>query len=90
MRLHSSLPDQEGSQHSLPYPGERLAIYSCVEPLFRILQLVRHHLLFMPKWESQVDTAALLHVLVLGHLSARWGVGRCKTGHISLHALPFI
>lgn len=32
------------------------------ETFINILQLVRHHLLFISKWETQVDTAALLHV----------------------------
>lgn len=86
MRLHSSLPNKEGSPRSLPYPGAHPAMYSCVEPLFRILQLGRHHLLFMSKWETQVDTEALLRVLVLGHLGARWRVGRCKQG--TFHYTP--
>lgn len=83
-------PARFGTIQTLPaLSGEFPTIYSCAKPLFNILRLVRHHVLFISKWETLLDRAALLHVLVLWHLSTNNNVGTGETQNGTLHYIPY-
>lgn len=53
-----------------------------------IQRLVRHHLLFISKWEIQSAHSSI--VTCVSAVPTRQKVWRCKTGLLALHTLLFI